>query len=430
MIDSTELQGLDMGPILEISKKFSWKHLSRPEMLQEAVSEVPDLEMALKSVSVTDVENRDSWKSLQEFYKIAMPSENDTHFFFETLRKLDHLHTTTHKEKAWLAINIFHKKVRDAEKRTFLIPPSSTPENAQKEQYKTMDLEDIWTGYTDWKSKTPWESIPCTISKRIEECKFKFSDKKITHVVHDCLWGRKSPYVAYRYRKKPKKDGIEQSKNPERRIELGDLRCLRDGIWLNDEVISAYYTVLSCNERMLGKNIVLVNPQNFKTNNFKNFAKRMKKTFHSQGRKETLKMVVAINEDKTHWVVYLVYVDMLKNGGEENKVVFLKKYCSLSNAYKCKTEVETMMTDCFKALWKQWYCEEIFPEQTNRCFEASLPKQQNGFDCGVFCCAVTTCLVDLLPDVKINEITQGFIDDTHFRSKICASILTRQLVLK
>ena len=56
--------------------------------------------------------------------------------------------------------------VRDAEKGTFSIPPSSTPNNKQKEKYMQMDLEEIWSGYfDDWNSKTSWAR-----SKRFEEC--------------------------------------------------------------------------------------------------------------------------------------------------------------------------------------------------------------------------------------------------------------------
>ena len=431
MIDSTKLQGLNMGSILEISKKFSWKHFSRPIMLQKAVSEVDGLKMDLINVGGTDVENKDSWNAFEAFYKNAMPSDDDTKKFFETLRKLDHLHTTTNKEKACLAINKFLKMVRDAENGTFSIPPSSTPNKKQNAKYKQKKLEEIWSGYRDdWNSKPSWASIPCTISKRFEECKFKFSDKKITHVVHDCLWGRKSPYVTYRYRENHEKAGIEQSKFSKVSIELGQLRCLRDDTCLNDEVISAFYTVLLRNKGMLGKNTVLVNPQAFEANNFGNLAKNMKRTFHSPGRKGNLKMVVTINENKSHWVVYLLYVDILSSDGEKNEVVFLKKYCSMNNSFHCEKKVEEMMKQCFKALWKEWYREEKLPEEIHYCVEESLPKQTNGVDCGVFCCAVTTCLVDLLPNVEINGITQKFIDDMHFRSKICASILTGQLVLE
>ena len=113
----------------------------------------------------------------------------------------------------------------------------------------------------------------------------QISDEKITHVVHDCLWVRKSPYVTYRYRENPKKDGIEQSKFSKVPIELGQLQCLCDDTCLNDEVISAYFTVLLCNESMFGKNTVLVNPHTFEANNFGNFAKNMKRTFHSSRRK-------------------------------------------------------------------------------------------------------------------------------------------------
>ena len=156
----------------------------------------------------------------------------------------------------------------------------------------------------------------------------------------------------------------------------------------------------------------------------------MKKSFHSSGNEETLKMIVTINESKTHWVVYLVYVDKLKTDGKENDVIFLKKYCSLNNSNHCKKEQHDRMIKCFEELWKMWYCgNKHLPTETHCCVEESLPKQSNGTDCGVFCCAVTTCLVDLLPNVKIDKITQEYIDENHFRSRICASILTGQLVL-
>eukprot|EP01041_Mallomonas_annulata_P013083 gene13083-27619_t len=209
------------------------------------------------------------------------------------------------------------------------------------------------------------------------------------------------------------------------------LSCLTPGAWLNDEVINFYMQLLKTRDDRLclysEKKQLQQLPQGQvrrqswyfssffmdklleadKKYNFNNI-KRWSKKFDVFAME---KLFFPINLKNTHWTLAVVYVqrksirylDSMAGGGDRHLQALLRY---MSDESKAKRGVD------------------IDPEEWElvRCTQTNTPQQQNGVDCGVF----ATMMADFLSDdIDPLHLTQN--DISHFRRKICHSILRGEL---
>ena len=175
-------------------------------------------------------------------------------------------------------------------------------------------------------------------------------------------------------------------------------RCLRDGTWLNDEVINFYMKILQ-EYADTSDNIsqtVFVNNSFFFSKlcrerggyNFKNVRRWTRKV--SIFDKDVV--FVPINQGNTHWTSAAIFIkektiryydSMAGNGIAELRT--LRKY--LVDEWQDKKE-RHKLDESTKPVPEDWKLEV-----TGR----SVPQQHNGCDCGVFTCAFAHCVCLGLP---------------------------------
>ena len=433
-------QGQGQGPIQFLQRfkgLLNERHISRPEALKEAVKEHLDLDKAITSISTSNT----SLDCLPKPYKTGV---GHTQEYLQILVNVHTIHvgnafSTELKAMARAAITKFMKTVNDRD------PPHSLPDkewtpppNPKKFKISLKvgmcHLRRIWMNYTDWEEKRGnWKTIPEEITRTFHsDTNSVFQSKSLERSVHQCLWGRLSPYATYNPLKM-KED-----------VQVGQMRCLREGIWLSDIVISAYCTVLSQNKDF-PQNTVIANPpimarctseSEKPSKSDLRWAKKRKENATSQSggaKRSNLTLIVPLNETD-HWVVYVMYVGHIEDDCNKGEAIIFRRYCSLG--YKRNNNFppeKENMVQSFKCLWNEWYQgeEKLLPNELHHCVDDSLGAvQRNESDCGVFCCAVTTCLVNLLPNTTMRQISQKYISNNKFRSRICASIMKGKLVLE
>lgn len=153
-------------------------------------------------------------------------------------------------------------------------------------------------------------------------------------------------------------------------ISSRDLLTLSDGLWLNDNVIDFYLSLVSESSDQ----VYCWTTHFFSTLKSKGYqgvarwAKRRKINVT-----EKKKVIVPINIMSTHWAVAVIdneakqirYHDSLSSSGNRNAVELLAQYM--------RKEAERLLVPLLEY--------QLMPN-------AKTPQQQNGYDCGVFTCTV------------------------------------------
>ena len=202
-------------------------------------------------------------------------------------------------------------------------------------------------------------------------------------------------------------------------ITVQKFNCLREGTWLNDEIINFYMKMLQAYDER--KQLVLENHR--KSHFFNSFliarlldtygeyrfdqVCRWTKTFsHIQ---HYDKIFFPINVNGTHWTLAVVYI-------QTKKVIY---YCSMhGNGARYLVGLKKWLQDTYiqfgveEENWSLWSFTE----------DSTCPRQTDGYNCGVFVCMFCDFLSDNLclnfssSDVKV-----------YFRSKIGIDILRGEL---
>jgi hypothetical protein len=202
-------------------------------------------------------------------------------------------------------------------------------------------------------------------------------------------------------------------------ITVAKYNCLREGAWLNDEIINFYFKMLQAYDMKKQKNVVGYRKSHFfnsfhmtrllDTHNeyrFESVARWVKKISHIL---DYEKIFFPININSSHWTLGVVYIQL-------KKVVY---YCSMHcKGGKYLKGLQSWLQDTYLQFgidsedWTLW----TFVED-GRC-----PRQSDGFSCGIFVCMFADFLVDNLAlnftalDAKV-----------FFRSKIGLDILRGEL---
>ena len=193
------------------------------------------------------------------------------------------------------------------------------------------------------------------------------------------------------------------------------LKLLDPGMWLNDELINAYFDVLEKECANVGRKVyaygshfvtsLIEYPGGYCYNNVRRWSNRFLPCdiFIAE------KILVPINCGNTHWILACIYMnerkiqiyDSLISSGRpyEAYLQCLLKYLKDERMYKCNTHLDTQPWDLIS-------CQQ------------DTPQQENCTDCGVFVCMFAKYIVR-------NEPLQGFnqliVND--FRAEIGRSIL-------
>eukprot|EP00742_Colponemidia_sp_Colp-10_P008167 GILJ01008823.1.p2 GENE.GILJ01008823.1~~GILJ01008823.1.p2 ORF type:complete len:436 (-),score=65.68 GILJ01008823.1:2219-3526(-) len=169
------------------------------------------------------------------------------------------------------------------------------------------------------------------------------------------------------------------------------IRCLKDATWLNDEIINFYFKLLGERNRIeVEKFGRLRIPKCYYQTTFF-YAKLVENGYNYQSVRrwttrqkvdifDTDKMIVPVNLSQTHWCIAVIdfrikeilYIDSMW-GSNEACLNALLKY--LVDEYKDKKggDLDTTM-------WRK------------RNAKSSVPRQSNGYDCGMFICKFAECV--------------------------------------
>ena len=202
-------------------------------------------------------------------------------------------------------------------------------------------------------------------------------------------------------------------------VQRESIQRLRQGIWLNDELVNCYFTLIKQRDAIICQNSpgklhsrffnsfffsnLLENGSNYNYENVKTWSKSFD-IFASD------KIFVPINIKNKHWSLIVAYMqqqkiqyyDSLGHDGRKLLEAFLRY---IEDEHLDKKQV--LLPD--KKSWKLIPCK-------NDC-----PKQENDVDCGVFCCA----FADFLSRDLELLFGQGYVTD--YRRKLALSIIKAHL---
>lgn len=196
-----------------------------------------------------------------------------------------------------------------------------------------------------------------------------------------------------------------------------NIACLRDGAWLNDEVINFYMSMLQeRDDRLCQEQPGRKSSHFFNSFFLSKLLERDSYTF-SNVRRWTKKFDILskdkiffpVNIRNTHWTLAVVYV-------QKKQIVY---YDSMSGSGR----------DYLQAL-KKWFADDV-KDKKNQVMDMSewelisqlpdVPQQHNGYDCGVF----TITFADFLSDNLPLQFSQQ--DITENRQRFTSSILKGSL---
>lgn len=198
------------------------------------------------------------------------------------------------------------------------------------------------------------------------------------------------------------------------------ISCLRQGVWLNDEVINFYMQLLKERDDRRCE----LNPSRRKSWYFSSFfmekllesdkkytfanVKRWSKKFDMF---DMEKVFFPINLKNTHWTLAVIfmqrkiirYYDSMAGAGDRHLKALLQ-YISDESKAKRGVDIDT----------REW--------ELIRCTANNTPQQLNGVDCGVFATMIADFVTD---DIPVTDLSQEDIPE--FRRKICYAILSGKL---
>jgi Ulp1 family protease len=213
-------------------------------------------------------------------------------------------------------------------------------------------------------------------------------------------------------------------------MTVGKFKCLRDGTWLNDEVINFYMSMLqNYDERkyMIMRDYIKTHSLTIrhyrKSHFFNTFLMERLLNTHKEYRFDQVvrwfknipnileidKFFIPININNTHWTLGVVYIQL-------KKIVY---YCSVhGKGGKYLEGLKRWIKDSYLHYgvrdedWSQWTFDE----------DRKCPRQTDGYSCGVFVCMFADFLVDNLKlDFTASDVK------VYFRSKIGIDILRGEL---
>ena len=203
-------------------------------------------------------------------------------------------------------------------------------------------------------------------------------------------------------------------------LKQGDFLTLREGGWVNDEVINFYIQLLKERDTALCSKLDFRRPSHYFTSLFisklLNLGPKGSGIYEYPGVRAWTKKVdvfamdmlfIPINIENSHWTLVVVnvqkceihYYDSL-NRSEDKYLEAVQRW--LHDEAKDKDKSYNA------ALWKHYSRE------------SSVPQQQNGFDCGVFLCVCAEYLTEGLPLQCYSQSDMG-----HYRLKIGYAILVK-----
>ncbi|KAI3382861.1 hypothetical protein SNEBB_005430 [Seison nebaliae] len=189
-----------------------------------------------------------------------------------------------------------------------------------------------------------------------------------------------------------------------------DLRTLKNGEWLNDEIINSYLTLI-CNRSKKKSNL----PSCYHFNTF--FYTNLRDKGYNSVRRWTRRInvfkfdiIIVPLHLHVHWVLAII----------DNRIKTIKIYDSFSGdntkagqllfQYLISEMKDKLKTDLNKDEWKV----HIYPKD--------VPQQSNSYDCGVFLCKNADFLAR---DAKL-IFNQDHIP--YFRTRMCHEIMKKQLL--
>lgn len=204
-------------------------------------------------------------------------------------------------------------------------------------------------------------------------------------------------------------------------VQRQSLRRLKPGQWLNDEVIHFFFLLLAQRDAksspkkrchffksfFINK---LLDEDVSNTYQYRNVSDWSK---HAPGSNlfDLDKIFFPVNIKKVHWALIVVFIN-------EKRIQF---YDSLKEVF-CLDAILNYLND----EWKRLHEGEELPNLKDWKIVTSttgIPKQENGFDCGVFTCM----FADYIHQNKALDFTQT--DVTQYRERIASSILRGDLLL-
>lgn len=195
-------------------------------------------------------------------------------------------------------------------------------------------------------------------------------------------------------------------------ITISDLKTLKDREWLNDNIIDFYLSMVT--QRSEGKSFsfsthfysTLEGPRGYK--GVERWAKKKKVDVTKLDR-----VFVPINRQNTHWCLAVV-------NNKEKKFEF---YDSMGGNGRPALELvrEYMILETERLYPGQKATHEQTYEAYEICDSVSCPRQENGFDCGVFTCKT----VEVLSRDKTLNFTQK--DMPKLRRRMAYEIINQKL---
>lgn len=195
-------------------------------------------------------------------------------------------------------------------------------------------------------------------------------------------------------------------------ITISDLKTLKDREWLNDNIIDFYLSMVT--QRSEGKSFsfsthfysTLEGPRGYK--GVERWAKKKKIDVTKLDR-----VFVPINRQNTHWCLAVV-------NNKEKKFEF---YDSMGGNGRPALELvrEYMVLETERLYPGQKSAHEQNYEVYEICDNVSCPRQENGFDCGVFTCKT----VEVLSRDKTLNFTQK--DMPNLRRRMAYEIINQKL---
>jgi hypothetical protein len=210
---------------------------------------------------------------------------------------------------------------------------------------------------------------------------------------------------------------------------VADLELLNGPVWLNDQVINSYCSLLRTRDQKKSDlfrlhNLPYVTSQYLSTyffaklmsfnKNIYNYS-NVKSEFHSNRKEVNIfkmnKVFIPINISNTHWVLVVVYIS-------QKTVCYYDSYGSDGSRF---------LVNIMKWIKEESHiCREQYSETDWKVISrAECPRQRNGFDCGVFVLISADVLSD---DIPMNQGTYTQSDFKHFRKKIACDLVRKSLL--
>ncbi len=187
------------------------------------------------------------------------------------------------------------------------------------------------------------------------------------------------------------------------------LRCLKDGKWLNDEVINFYMEMLRIRNKGLYETkkikrrshyfntffmTKLVDEGGYKYDNVRRWSKKAK----IRNILELEHIFVPVNINNAHWTLIVVYPRLKEIRFYDSFLTSGTKYLDAMMKYIIDESIDKNIGIIYKSQWKL-----ISPyngnnsNNNNNSNNLIIPRQTNGYDCGVFVCAFVDLLSSKLP---------------------------------